>query len=251
MSAELSREQLRVAECMGMTPEHFAKVIADDEAHQNLIATLTPEQRRVAECTGYTPEQFVKLLADDAAQAALSASMQQTTMAEVFANCGLALPDDMALAQCSYSVAALSAQPDGRVLLQVTPAQDFTPADGRALEVPAWRMNSTIAARVIAAFSTQQPAVIDYEHQTLHTAKNGQPAPAAGWIHALRWIEGKGLHALAELTERAKEQIKKGEYRYFSPVIQYSNKTGEVTRLLMGALTNNPAIHGMAAIKAE
>lgn len=100
-------------------------------------------------------------------------------------------------------------------------------------------------------FSSEQPAVIDYEHQTLHTVKNGQPAPAAGWIHALRWIEGKGLHALAELTERAKEQIKKGEYRYFSPVIQYSPKTGEVTRLLMGALTNNPAIHGMAAIKAE
>ena len=215
-------------------------------------ANLTPEDLRIAQCTGYTPEQFAKLLAEDAAQAALSASMLQTpTMAEIFAKCGLALPEDMALAQCSYSVTALSAQPDGRVLLQVTPAQDFTPADGRTMDVPAWRMNSAIAARVIAAFSTQQPAVIDYEHQTLKAEKNGQPAPAAGWMHALRWIEGKGLHALAELTERAKAQIKKGEYRYFSPVIQYSNKTGEVTRLLMGALTNNPAIHGMAAIKAE
>lgn len=215
-------------------------------------ASLTPEALRVAQCTGYTPEQFAQLLAHDAAQAALSASMPQaTTMAEVFAKCGLALPEDMALAQCSYSVAALSAQPDGRVLLQVTPAQDFTPADGRTMDVPAWRMNSTIAARVIAAFSTQQPSVIDYEHQTLHKEKNGQPAPAAGWIHALRWIEGKGLHALAELTEKARQQIKAGEYRYFSPVIQYSTKTGEVTKLLMGALTNNPAIHGMAAISVS
>lgn len=93
--------------------------------------------------------------------------------------------------------------------------------------------------------------MIDYEHQTLKAEKNGQPAPAAGWMHALRWIEGKGLHALAELTERAKEQIKAGEYRYFSPVIQYSTKTGEVTKLLMGALTNNPAIHGMAAISVS
>lgn len=209
---------------------------------------LTPDELRIAQCTGYTPEQFAKLMADDAAQAALSACMPQPTMAEVFAKCGLALPEDMALAQCSYSVAVLSAQADGRVLLQVTPAQDFTPADGRALEVPAWRINSTIAARVIAAFSTEQPAVIDYEHQTLHKEKNGQPAPAAGWIHALRWIEGKGLHALAELTEKALQQIKAGEYRYFSPVIQYSTKTGEVTKLLMGALTNNPAIHGMAAL---
>ena len=214
-------------------------------------ASLTPEALRVAQCTGYTPEQFAKLLADDVAQAALSASMPQPTMAEIFAKCGLTPPEDMALAQCSYSVAALSAQPDGRVLLQVTPAQDFTPADGRTMDVPAWRMNSTIAARVIAAFSSEQPAVIDYEHQTLNKEKNGQPAPAAGWIHALQWIDGKGLYALAELTEKAKEQIKAGEYRYFSPVIQYSAKTGEVTRLLMGALTNNPAIHGMAAIKVE
>ena len=59
------------------------------------------------------------------------------------------------------------------------------------------------------------------------------------------------LFALSELTERAKQQIRAGEYRYFSPVIQYSSKTGEVAKLLMGALTNNPAIHGMAAINAE
>lgn len=211
-------------------------------------ANLTPDELRIAQCTGYTPEQFAKLLADQAAQAVLSACMPQPTMAEIFAKCGLALPEDMELAQCSYSVAALAAQADGRVLLQVTPAQDFTPADGRAMEVPAWRINGSIASRVVAAFNAAQPLVIDYEHQTLNKEKNGQPAPAAGWIHALQWIEGKGLHALAELTEKAKEQIKSGEYRYFSPVIQYSRKTGEVTKLLMGALTNNPAIHGMTAI---
>lgn len=90
--------------------------------------------------------------------------------------------------------------------------------------------------------------MIDYEHQTLNKEKNGQPAPAAGWIHALQWAEGKGLYALAELTEQARARIKAGEYRYFSPVIQYSAKTGEITKLLMGALTNSPAIHGMAAI---
>lgn len=214
-------------------------------------ANLTPEQLRVAQCTGYTPEQFAKLLADEATQAALSAIVPHPTMAEIFANCGLAMPEGMALAQCSYSVAALAAQADGRVLLQVTPAQDFTPADGRTMDVPAWRIDGAIAARVIEAFNAAQPLVIDYEHQTLNKEKNGQPAPAAGWIHALQWIDGKGLYALAELTEKAKEQIKAGEYRYFSPVIQYSAKTGEVTRLLMGALTNNPAIHGMAAIKVE
>lgn len=210
---------------------------------------LTPEQLRVAECVGMAPEQLANALQEDAHKAALSALQPQPTLAQVFASCGLQPPEDaQSVAQCSYSVAALASRADGRVLLQVTPAQDFTPADGRAMQVTAWRINAGIAQRVIAAFNAAQPLVIDYEHQTLNKEKNGQPAPAAGWIHALQWIEGKGLHAIAELTEKALQQIKAGEYRYFSPVIQYSAKTGEITKVLMGALTNNPAIHGMAAI---
>ena len=138
--------------------------------------------------------------------------------------------------------------PTGRVLLQVTPAQDFTPADGREMDVPAWRINQAIAGRVIAAFSAQQPPVIDYEHQTLHKEANGQPAPAAGWMHGLRWIEGRGLFAEAELTERARALVQSGEYRYFSPVFEYARGSGEVTRILMGALTNHPAIAGMEAV---
>lgn len=210
---------------------------------------LTAAELRVAECTGMAPEQFAKALQEDARKAALSALQPQPTPAQVFANCGLQPPEDaQSVAQCSYSVAALASRADGRVLLQVTPAQDFTPADGRAMQVPAWRINAGIAQRIIAAFNAAQPLVIDYEHQTLNKEKNGQPAPAAGWIHALQWIEGKGLHAIAELTEKALQQIKAGEYRYFSPVIQYSPESGEITKVLMGALTNNPAIHGMAAI---
>lgn len=163
----------------------------------------------------------------------------------------------IAIAACAFDAAAAihaqSAQgatdgQPGRVLLQLTPAQDFRPSDGRPMDVPAWRINAAIAQRVIAAFSAAQPPVIDYEHQTLRSEANGQPAPAAGWIHGLRWIEGRGLFAEAELTARARDLIAGGEYRYFSPVLEYASKTGEVRRILMGALTNNPAIHGMAAI---
>lgn len=138
--------------------------------------------------------------------------------------------------------------PTGRVLLQVTPAQDFTPADGREMDVPAWRINQAIAGRVIAAFSAQQPPVIDYEHQTLHKEANGQPAPAAGWMHGLRWIEGRGLFAEVELTQRARDLVAAGEYRYFSPVFEYAKATGEITRILMGAFTNHPAIAGMEGV---
>ena len=153
----------------------------------------------------------------------------------------------IAIAACAFAAAPVDAGA-GRVLLQLTPAQDFTPSDGRAMDVPAWRINAATAQRVIAAFNAAQPPVIDYEHQTLHKEANGQPAPAAGWMHGLRWIEGWGLFAEAELTERARALVQSGEYRYFSPVFEYAQGSGEVTRILMGALTNHPAIAGMEAV---
>ncbi|QTD47264.1 hypothetical protein J1M35_04460 [Ottowia testudinis] len=175
-------------------------------------------------------------------------------MAEIFAKCGIPLQsaDGAGVAALSCEIAALSAQADGAtVLIQATPAQDFVLSDGRDLGIPACRMNAGVAAKVISAFNAAQPLVIDYEHQTLHTQTNGKDAPAAGWIHGLKWIEGKGLYVVAELTKRARQLIRDGEYRYFSPVIQYSKHTGEVLRVLMGALTNNPAIHGMDGVKVQ
>ena len=156
----------------------------------------------------------------------------------------------VAVAACAFSALVADAQDagNGRVLMQITPAQDFLPSDGREMDVPAWRINEAIAGRVIAAHNPAQPPVIDYEHQTLHKEANGQPAPAAGWIHGLRWLDGKGLYAEVELTQRARDLVTAGEYRYFSPVFEYAKGTGDVARVLMGALTNHPAIHGMDAI---
>ena len=157
-----------------------------------------------------------------------------------------------AVAACSFDAVTAVSQPEanGRYLLQLTPGQDFTPSDGRAMDVPAWRINAAIANRVISRFNPAQPPVIDYEHQTLHKEANGQPAPAAGWIHGLRWIEGRGLFAEVDLTQRAKAAIAAKEYLYFSPVFLYAPDTGEVLQITMGALTNHPAIHGMQALSA-
>lgn len=157
----------------------------------------------------------------------------------------------VAVAACLFDAAGLQeagAAPAGRVLLQLTPATDFTPNDGRVMDVPAWRIDAAIAARVIEAFDPRQPLVIDYEHQTLNVATSGHLAPAAGWIRALRWIEGRGLFAEAELTARARELVAAREYLYFSPVFEYELGTGAIKRVLMGALTNHPAISGMEAI---
>ena len=158
-----------------------------------------------------------------------------------------------AVAACSFTLGDISTQQpngNGRYLLQLMPGQDFTPSDGRAMDVPAWRINAAIATQVISRFNPAQPPVIDYEHQTLHKEANGQPAPAAGWIHGLRWVEGSGLFAEVELTARALQAIASGEYRYFSPVFLYAEGTGEVLKVTMGALTNHPAIHGMQALNA-
>lgn len=153
----------------------------------------------------------------------------------------------LAIAACTFAMPARTAQTSGdTVLLQVTPSGTFRPNDGRELKPGAWRIDAASAQGVIERFKARgKPPVIDYEHQTLKKDQNGQPAPAAGWIRDLRWIEGQGLYAVAELTARARDYIKAGEYLYFSPVFEYDEATGTVRAIHMGALTNDPGISGM------
>lgn len=154
----------------------------------------------------------------------------------------------LAIAACTFTLPAKTISASGTVLLQVTPSGVFMPGDGREMDSPPWNIDAASAERVIArynAVATTQPLVIDYEHQTLNKEKNGQPAPAAGWFRGLKWIDGRGLYAVVELTARAREHIDAKEYLYFSPVFEYDRKTGTVLAVYMGALTNNPGIHGM------
>ncbi|SFI83288.1 phage protease [Nitrosomonas sp. Nm34] len=112
-----------------------------------------------------------------------------------------------------------------------------------------WLIYATLAGSVISWFETlTNKTVLDYEHQTLLAAQNGQPAPAAAWFGELQWRES-GLFAVdVEWTERASQMIKAGEYRYISPVFLYDKKTGAVTRHLHAALTDNPTLDGMDAV---
>lgn len=160
---------------------------------------------------------------------------------------GAAAAAALAIAACTFSVPAKTAQTaGGMVMLQVTPAGTFRPNDGRELNPGAWRIDAASAGRVIERFKARgKPPVIDYEHQTLKKEQNGQPAPAAGWMRELRWVEGQGLYAVAELTARARQYIGDNEYLYFSPVFEYDENTGTVLAIHMGALTNDPGISGM------
>lgn len=131
--------------------------------------------------------------------------------------------------------------------LQILPAGKFRGQDGRPSEVPNWYIDRAVAERLIARVNARKnPIVTDYEHQTLLAAENGQPAPASAWFKKLEWRDGSGLWATdVEWTPRAAAMIASREYRFYSPVILYSKKTGEVLNLLHGGITNNPAIDGM------
>lgn len=143
-----------------------------------------------------------------------------------------------------FFIAALSAQISSvDNSLKLLPAGEFRARDGRPAECAGWHIDAAIAGSLIAAATSREvPYVIDYEHQTLNSAKNGQPAPAAAWFKALEWREGDGLYATdVDWTARATSMIEAKEYRYLSPVFAY-DKAGNVTALLHVALTNTPAL---------
>lgn len=153
----------------------------------------------------------------------------------------------IAIAACAFEVAGGASS---ITAIQLTPAGVIRGKDGRPKGLPGWRMDASIAARVIArAAALTNDLVIDYEHQTLNTESNGQPAPAAGWFRSLEWREGQGLFAVGvRWTERAKQMIAAGEYRYISPVFRYDPKTGEILQILHAALTNDPNLDGMSEV---
>lgn len=155
-----------------------------------------------------------------------------------------------AIAACTFEIRSEGAA------IQLFPAGAFKARDGRPKDVAAghWFIDAQIAARLIdQAAARATDLVIDYEHQTLNSETNGQPAPAAGWFpgSVLEWREGFGLFATqVEWTEKAAGFIAAKEYRYLSPVFSYDMQTGAVISLLHVALTNYPALDGMASLPA-
>lgn len=95
---------------------------------------------------------------------------------------------------------------------------------------------------------------IDYEHQSFerfNTRPDGL-RPVAGWIAGLE-IREDGLWAVDVVwTERARELLRKGEYKYFSPVIYWTDEDhSDVAALGPVALTNDPAMRGVPPLAAS
>lgn len=94
---------------------------------------------------------------------------------------------------------------------------------------------------------------IDYEHQSFdrHNTRADGLRPAAGWVGGLQ-VRDDGLWATdVSWTPRARELLAAGEYRYFSPVIFWTDEDyGDVAGLGPVALTNDPAMRGVTPLAA-
>jgi len=68
----------------------------------------------------------------------------------------------------------------------------------------------------------------------------------------MEWRAGQGLFAVnIDWTAKARAMIAAGEYKFFSPVFKYNKQSGTVIEILMGAVTNFPALDGMEALAAR
>lgn len=134
---------------------------------------------------------------------------------------------------------------------RVLPAGAFRATDGRPSTLPSWQIDRGTAAQLITSTAARaEDTLIDYEHQSLNPTRPG-PAPAAGWFKRLEWREGDGLYVTdARWTDQARTMIEAGEYRYLSPTFTYDANNGKVTRLVSVALTNMPALNGLADLAA-
>lgn len=151
------------------------------------------------------------------------------------------------LRETSHAVQVPPPTPEGElpVWYHVLPAGEFRGRDGRG----PYRLSAP--ADVVEAFAAWGGDLcVDYEHQTLTAAQKAGPVPAAGWVKAVE-PRDDGLWARIEWTETAAAALRAKEYRYLSPVFDYTPATGEVRVLKMVALTNIPNLHLQAAASRQ
>lgn len=148
--------------------------------------------------------------------------------------------------------ATLSMDADG--WCQLLPSGFFRARDGRPFDVEGgqWVLDEQTALLLISkATSLGQDILIDYDHQTLKTEENGQPAPAAGWFNGteMMWREDSGLFIKPRWTDKAGQMIAALEYRFLSAVFPY-DASGRPLEIRMAAITNDPGVVGMQALAA-
>jgi phage I-like protein len=137
--------------------------------------------------------------------------------------------------------------PDDTQWIHIFPAGKNYGRDGRGPYD--LRDAATVLART-QEYHGRTRMVVDYEHQTRNALKNGQPAPAAGWIVGLE-SRADGIWAKVEWTAAAAKAVREKAYRYVSPVFFHTRDTGEVLAVQNVALTNTPNLDLTALASVE
>jgi phage I-like protein len=117
--------------------------------------------------------------------------------------------------------------------VHLLPAGEFSGADGRG------PFDGGDLAALIAASMAAGKLPVDENHATDLAGKQGQPAPARGWITAME-ARDDGVWGRVEWTASGQALLADKAYRGISPVFLATKDGGQVTRILRAALTNDP-----------
>ena len=116
---------------------------------------------------------------------------------------------------------------------------------------------SSIAARVLTDAGGPAPGRIQLFPVGEFSARDGRPGTLKG-VNVKAWIITPTIAAAVVARWQARETplvvdafIQADEYRYISPVFTFDPETGAVLELKSAALTNYPALDGMAAVAAR
>lgn len=125
---------------------------------------------------------------------------------------------------------------------RILPAGKFRAIDGRPGLNADWVLTEEAGRKMVAeAAARNEDYLIDYDHQSLLTGANGQPAKAAGWFRELTW-KPDGLYITNPTWNlAARAMIEAKEYRFVSPVFRHT-AAFEVLSLVSVAITNTPAL---------
>ena len=132
--------------------------------------------------------------------------------------------------------------------IHVTPAgPQLNGEDGRVFRMP--DPGSVARESLLDAEGRHRDRVLDWEHATQRKGREGERAPAAGWITALQ-SRADGIWGRVEWTKEGRRSVEDREYRFVSPVLGLQPGTLEVRQIKSVALTNDPNLPATALNRA-
>jgi phage I-like protein len=137
---------------------------------------------------------------------------------------------------------------DGEIRVPPTEFRLFAAGETET-EKGKYLFDDVAAASVMEAYGRRKvDLTMDYEHQAMADPPIEAPASCSRWVPQIR--NGELWATEVKWTPRAYGYLANGEYRYFSPAFAYEKDSGRVTEVLNVALTNIPAMRGIAPLVA-